>query len=548
MASKALKIHPKAAAQLARARATLNRADMMRWVQSAMTPPMSQPFGGGGAAYTGASNRSSLSGWNPAYGDADAELNPSLPRLRATSQSLYINSAPARGAIKRKLAGVVGSGLTMRSTIDQRLLGLSPDEAQEWQEDAESEFRLWADSRECDYARRLSFSEIQQLAFTSQKVRGDCFIIMSYVPRTGVPYDLRLQLIEADRVSNPNDLPDDEKYSAGIERDVHGVPVAIHVRRCHPGSRYLHQDRTWDKVPIFGSKTGRRQILHLMEFERIDQSRGEPALAPVIEILHQLTEYSAAEIAAALVNAVLTVFFKRPLESVDMDAPEGAAHIYTPEERAKWENRGDDVELGTGTKIEGAPGEELQVIAANRPNAQFDPFFSACLKQIGIALGIPFEVLSLVFQSSYSASRAALLEFAKETKIGRAWLKSNLCQAVYEEFLTEAVIRGRLVAPGFLEDPIIRAAYCRAEWMGPSVGQIDPLKEAQAAVYKIQNNLSTGSKECAEISGMDFEQVVTRRMEEQKLMEKCGVLPSVAAPAGFPESRPDGDDGDTDAA
>lgn len=533
MAAKVRRVYPKIAPHLAR-------------VQAMMPPGMNQPFGGGGAAYVGASNRTSLSGWNPAYGDADAELNPSLPRLRATSQSLYLNSAPARGAIKRKLAGVVGSGLTMRSTIDQRLLNLSPDQAQEWQEDAESEFRLWADSRECDYARRLSFSEIQQLAFTSQKVRGDCFIIMSYVPRTGVPYDLRLQLIEADRVSNPNDRADDEKYSAGIERDAQGVPIAIHVRRCHPGSRYLYQDRTWDPVPIFGKQSGRRQVLHLMEFERIDQSRGEPALAPVIEILHQITEYSSAEIAAALVNAILTVFVKRPLESDDPDDM-GATVRYTPEQRALWENRGEDIELGTGTKVEGAPGEELQVVAATRPNAQFEPFFKACLKQIGIALGIPYEVLSLEFQSSYSASRAALLEFAKETKIGRAWLKSNLCQAVYEEFLTEAVIRGRLVAPGFLEDPIIRAAYCRAEWMGPSVGQIDPLKEAQAAVYKIENHISTRSKECAEISGLDFEQVVARRAEEENLLKRNGILPTKPPMSSFHQSRPD-DDGDNDAA
>lgn len=51
----------------------------------------------------------------------------------------------------------------------------------------------------------------------------------------------------------------------------------------------------------------------------------------------------------------------------------------------------------------------------------------------------------------------------------------------YEEFITEAVARGRLQAPGFFLDPAIRAAWCGTEWYGTAQGQIDPLKEAKAA-------------------------------------------------------------------
>ncbi len=482
------------------------------------TPSPIFPFSGG--AFTGASNKPGLDSWFPASGDADADLNPDLERLRSCSQDLFNNSPAGRGVIKRKVTGAVGSGLTMRSVIDRRLLGMDEQQSLEWSNAAEREFALWANSRECDFARRLAFNEIQQLAFTSQKVRGDCFIIMTWKPRKGVPYDLRLQLIEADRVSNPQGAPDDEKISGGIERDASGVPVAIHVRRCHPGSRNMQDKFKWDSVPIFGPKSGRRQVLHLMEFERIDQSRGVPSLAPVIETLHQITDYSSAELSAAVVNALLTVFIKREAEVDNQES--GKKLEYTPEQKALWQNR--DFHFGPGTFWQGAPGEDVSVVTANRPSPQYDAFFSACLKQIGLALGVPYEVLSLVFQSSYSASRAALLEFAKEMKIVRAWLRNNLCQMVYEEFLFEAVTKGRLHAPGFLEDPVIRAAYCKADWMGPSVGQIDPVKEVTASIMKILCGFSTFGKETAELTGDDFDRNAYTRAEETGLLKNLGLL------------------------
>ncbi|MCD8349581.1 MAG: phage portal protein [Planctomycetaceae bacterium] len=474
---------------------------------------------GGGSVYNAASNKNSLASWAASSGSADADLLDELPIIRDRSQSLYNNGAVARGVIKRKVSGAIGSGLVMRSTIDRKLLGLNEDEAREWSDAAEREFRLWGDSRECDFARRLAFNEIQQLAFTSQKVRGDCFIIMTWVPRVGVPYDLRLQLIEADRVSNPNNQPDNKEIAGGIKRDVNGVPVSIFVQTDHPGNNYIDVVPEWQEVPIFGKTTGRRQVLHLMEFERIDQSRGEPSLAPVIETLKQLSRFSEAELSAAVVNALLTVFIERPMES---DGATGVQVFYDEEEKKQWNNR--LLQLGAGSWVQGRPGEKLSIISANRPSAQFDPFFNSCLKQIGLGLGVPYEVLSLVFQSSYSASRAALLEFGKEMKIVRAWLRNNLCQMVYEEFLTEAVIKGRLYAPGFLDDPIIRAAYCRAEWMGPSIGQIDPVKEVTASIMKIVAGLSTMGRETAELNGSDFEQNTYTRAEEFKLLKEMNLL------------------------
>ena len=51
----------------------------------------------------------------------------------------------------------------------------------------------------------------------------------------------------------------------------------------------------------------------------------------------------------------------------------------------------------------------------------------------------------------------------------RKWFITDFCQPIYVEWLSEAVAKGRIIAPGFFADPIIKDAYCSAEWNVPSL-------------------------------------------------------------------------------
>src|SRR5690606_12542726 len=115
-----------------------------------------------------------------------------------------------------------------------------------------------------------------------------------------------------------------------------------------------------------------------------------------------------------------------------------------------------------------------------RPNAGFDPFVLAVLRQIGVALELPYEVLIKHFTSSYSAARAALLDAWRFFRRRRAWLARKFCQPVYEAWLADAVATGLVDAPGFFADPVRRASWCGARWIGDAPGQIDPQKEVDA--------------------------------------------------------------------
>ena len=159
----------------------------------------------------------------------------------------------------------------------------------------------------------------------------------------------------------------------------------------------------------------------------------------------------------------------------------------------------------------------------------FDPFVSQLIKQIGAAIGVPYEVIMKNFTSSYSASRAAMLQAWEEFKLRRTWFARDFCQPVYETWLTEAVAIGRIEAPGFFEDPALRAAWCHADWYGPTMSILDPVKDITGSALRVQYGLSTREREAAEMTGTDFEENLDQLAWEQARIRELGL----------PESNPE---------
>jgi lambda family phage portal protein len=372
----------------------------------------------------------------------------------------------------------------------------------------------------------LNFYQQQELAFRSELDSGDVFVLLPFIRRPMSVYALKVQLVEADRVCNPDGKKDTEMLCGGVERDSVGAPAAYHILQQHPHGLTLTA-RKWQRVPAYGSSTGRRNVIHLFDKRRPGQTRGYPYLSPVIESLRGLGNYSEAELTAAVVSSFFTVFIKSPGGmGIGLDSS-GTAPTSTPKS-------GDTVSLGAGALVDLAPGEEISTANPGRPNTAFDPFVQAVLRQIGVALELPFELLIKHFTSSYTAARGALLEAWRFFRKRREHLGERFCQPIYEAWLEEAVALGRIDAPGFFDDPSIRAAWCGTAWHGDSAGQIDPLKEAQAAQVRLDTMLTTHARETAEITGEDWEDVIERRAWERDIMKDLDLRPEpakVLAPA-----------------
>lgn len=471
-------------------------------------------------AYRSADARNkNVQGWETSLGSADSDSLGDLPTLRRQSRDLLRNEALALGAIAKSETNVVGVGLSPQSRIDARYLGISDEEASEWQRDAERVFRAWASRATADAERRLSFGTMQSVVFRAMLESGDVFVLRRYLKRPGTPFGLACQIIEGDRVCNPLGVPDSARLRAGVELDQNGAPIAYHVADVHPGESSLGvlSGRKVRRVPAY-DKNGDPLTLAIGRKARPGQTRGIPYLAPVIEPLKQLGRYTEAELSAAVISAFFAVFVTSQDPVTDVLTAGGSAGISwdgDPVEGIPEPARPSRIKLQSGMVTTLAPGEDIRSANASRPNSQFDPFVQALLRQIAMGLGLSYESFLGHFTSSYSASRAAIIETWRHYARERAYLIEAFCSPVYSWVISEAIASGRLEAPGFFDDPFKRDAWLRADWIGQGMPQIDPLKEAKAA--KEWNSLGIWSKQdIAAAQGRDYETIRDQIARERR--------------------------------
>jgi len=239
---------------------------------------------------------------------------------------------------------------------------------------------------------------------------------------------------------------------------------------------------------------------------RIGQARGVPYLAPVMEPLKQLDKYTEAEIMAAVVSSMFTVFVRS--EQGGSFSP-----VMPDETGAKSSDK--DMKLASGLIVGLNPSESIETANPGRPNTAFDPFIQAILRQIGVALELPFEVLIKHFTSSYTAARAALLDAWSFFRGRREWLAESFCQPIYEAWMFEAVALGRIQAPGFFDDYAIRKAYLGTQWVGDPPGFLDPLKEVDAQQKRLDIGVTTLAAESIGFDGIPWETKHAQQVKER---------------------------------
>lgn len=483
------------------------------------------------SSYHGASRtRPALGNFNPLSGDVNDDTIADLPTLRDRSRDLLRNTPIAGGAINTMTTYVVGTGLSMRASIDGTRLGLATGEAGKWQDEVNTRFSIWAESADCDAARGLNFYGVQALAFRSMLESGDVFAILAQAQRSGKTNQV-VQLIEADRVCNKDMQQDNTQLIAGIELDSSGAPQKYHICNQHPTTWKIGLTKSWTILDAFGAQTDRRNVIHLYEHRRPGQVRGIPVLAPVIEPLKQLARYTDAELQAAVVSGAFAVFLKMDPNAFSELFDDSGRKEYL-ESASKWNGSYPASLDGPGKAVNLLPGEEMMESNPSRPNSEFDPFVKSILAQIGCELGMPMDVLTKTYEASYSAARAALLDAWRVFRVRREMLSVYFCQPIYESWLASEIALGNIQARGFFEDAMMRNYWVQCDWIGDSQGSIDPVKETAAAEKRVQMGISTLSAESIAVDGIDFWTKHKQRTNEHNLRVGAGLEPPVLPNVG----------------
>lgn len=485
---------------------------------------------------TGKAKRSSLSG----YGDAGAswrkralksfvassisareDIDWNNYTMRQRARMLYMAAPLATSAIKTNRTNVIGCGLRLQAKPNMEILQISPEEAAAWEMRTETEFELWArKKRSCDATGVNNFYGLQQLALMSWLLSGDVFAVIKQRDTTpDNPYSLRIHLIEADRIMTPigsgsvypsvtdgKNPKNGNKIYDGVEVDESGCIVAYHICNHYPGQVTTFADE-FVRVEAYGELTGLPNILQVMDTERPEQYRGISYLAQVIEPMLQMRRYTESELMTALVQSFFTAFILTEADPNENPYNE-AGKPRIPHD--------DEYEMEPGQVNVMKPGEDVKFGEPTHPSNGFETFMRCLCEQCGAALEIPADLLMKAFNASYSASRAALLEAWKAFKMRREWFVDDFCKPVYEIWLHEAVARGRIQAPGFFSNPIIREAWLGSEWIGPSQGQLDPEKEIDAEIKAVEHGFSTHEQSTIKLNGGQWGTNIRQIIEENK--------------------------------
>jgi len=471
----------------------------------------------------------------------DRDIVGDLDNLRRLSRNLYYNNAIARGLIRTNAVHVIGTGLRLKARPNREALNLTREQAKAWSLTVEREFRFHFGGVHCDAERKHNLARLGFMSFLQQLLNGESVTVLpKLLDRSdSTPYTTGIQLIESDRLSTPTRLRADPNVVAGVRFTQAGAPTEFFIAQFHPGDIRRKGAQEWTTVGAFGAN-GRRNVLHVFDQERAQQTRGVPFLAPIITALKSMGDFTDAELQATVVSSFLTVFVKTEDGSgIDDILPDANGQTSSGPRGAE-----DDIKLGPAAIVDLAPGEDVSTVTPGRPNTAFEGFIKAMSQQLSAATLIPYEVIFKAFQSSYSAARAAFLEMWRLVRYERQAMGDGWYQPIYEAWLDEAVAIGRVAAPGYFEDPVIRQAWRGSMWYGDAVGEIDETKQIDAAQKRIDARLSTRQRESLEINGEPWDEIAAELADEEAVLKELDLMPAAPAPGAPSPSADDQDNAD----
>lgn len=511
--------------------------------------------GGGNAPYDAADIYGEhVAEWRPYLASPDGDLNMYRDRIVSRVRDLVRNDGWASGSVTRILDNAIGGHFRPNFKPDYVALraytgnkGFDADWAAAFGRRAEAHYRSWANDpgRYCDAARCLNVTQQLRLGLRHKLIDGDALAQVLYLPeRVGygkARYGTAIQLIDPDRLSNPQMRFDSQTQRGGVEVDALGAAVGYWIRRAHQGDWWAAADSVrWDLIPR-ETEWGRPNIVHDFDHDRAGQHRGGAGIfAPVLQRMKMLAKYDAVELDAAIINAIFGAYIESPFDHQLVEQAIGDStdlNAYQ-DQRAEFHDRKRTTLGGSRLPIL-FPGEKINAVAAERPNSNFKDFESTFLRNVSAATGqSPQQVSNNYADTNYSSMRAALLEAWKTLHRRVLDFSNGFAQPLVSAWMEESMdIDDYPLPPGAPEFMECRAMYARCQWMGPGRGWVDPVDEKKGAVLGMDAGLSTMERECAE-QGLDWEEVADQRKREIDRFKELGIpVPTWAGmnPTGEPQ-------------
>ncbi len=388
--------------------------------------------------------------------------------LRQRSAQLFKTNIYARGIINRFVTNEINTGLHLEAIPEESILGLEEDALSDWTEEIENRFELWAKTPKlCDRRGLDTFGSIQATARAEAMIDGDCLVVVEQDAKTKLP---TVRLYSGGCVQTPMGVTPaaGHRIMHGVELDAVGTQVAFWIRT---------EDGTAKRLPAYGAKSGRR-IAWLVygSRKRLDEVRGEPLLASVLQSLREIDRYRDSTQRKALLGSLWLGWIEKGDDKPGSRFM-GRSGVGTSN-RTQIDNSGQERRFRVAEQVPGMFAQELQAGETVKfqnsvsTDEKFTDFESAILYGIAWSLEVPPEILTLSFNANYSASQAAINEFKMYLDRARVAFADAFCTPVYQEWLLSEVLNERVSAPGLLDawfDPSKNDVFCAwvaSDWAG----------------------------------------------------------------------------------
>jgi len=475
-------------------------------------------IGSYGVARTAGGFRGSLSNW---WVNRNSRWSEAYERetIADRAEDLAANDPHASSVIDSMAINTVGTGMTVQSRPNHRVLGWTEAQAQDFAAQAEWFWSVWC--KEADAGGRLPFWAIELLSVHSMLVRGEFLRIPVMIDEPDRLCSLAIQCIDPLRMATPSDLVGDARIRDGVELGNRGEPLFYWVSNPPADGQSSSASMiSADFARVPARLRHRPGAMHAFFAKREEQVRGVSVLAPAMKFFRDLSDYLDYELVGAIIAASFPVF----IESGD---PYGAVEGLNPVTPDSNEPRTRYAETPPGQILYGNIGEKPHVLKNERPGNSFPVFVERILRAIGASVGMPYEVVAKDFsKTNYSSARAALLEAWRVFKVYQKWLVDRLSQPCWEMVLEELWLRDMLqLPPGSPDWHDARHAYTRAVWVPPKRGHVDPEKEIGSFIKAKDHNLLTLAEIIAELAGGDWTDTLIQRGRERSMERAEDIVP-----------------------
>jgi len=510
-------------------------------VSGALMPRKNAAVGGG--AFEGADRLGrELQTWAPPIKSADQIIGKDKLILDGRALDLMRNNGPTVGAANTQKDSIVGAQYRLNANPAFRYLGLSEQWADEFQMEVEEMFTLYAesDAHWVDVERKNTLTGMVRLAIGCFFAGGEAVATMNWM-KGRRPFRSAMQMIDANRVCNPNDTQDTKFLRRGVVLDGDGAPLGLHIRRAmaNDNSR-LNESFSWDYWAI-RKPWGRLQTLHLLETTRPEQSRGVADMVAALKETRMAKRFHEV----ALANAIVQASFAAAIESelppdmafemlggTSATDSRTAASMSMLQAISDYSRGSKNIEID-GTKIPYLfPGTKLKLTpTGGQGGGMGDKLEESLNRYISATLGISYEEYTHDYsQTNYSSLRAATNKTLRSVQSKKRLIADGTANAFYQCWLEEAITEGHLQTTRSLTnanrnwfyDRLNKEALCRATWIGATRGQVDELKETTAAIMRIASGMSTYEIECSKL-GSDFRDIYAQWKREKRMQEEMGL-------------------------